>query len=52
MVYTNLKNMRETPPTQSSGNNTGSMQLIREDNKAKIKVQADIFPVMLHEMAK
>ncbi|MFZ2151002.1 MAG: WG repeat-containing protein [Candidatus Absconditicoccaceae bacterium] len=52
MVYTNLKSMWETPPSKVGGNHTGSMQLINEDNGAKIKIQADIFPVMLHEMAK
>ena len=52
LVYANLKNMRETPPSNVTRNNTGSMQLINEDNVAKIKIQADIFPVLLHEMAK
>lgn len=52
MVYVNLKNMREIPPNNVVWNNTGSMQLLNGQNGAKIKIQADTFPVLLHEMAK
>lgn len=52
MVYTNLKYMRETKPANHSSGNTGSMKLVTEEKETKIKIQADIFPVLLHEMAK
>ncbi len=54
MVYSNLKYMRESNPSEKSDAhiNTGLMKLIVEDKETKIEVKADIFPVLLHEMAK
>ncbi len=57
MVYNNLKYMRETPPSSWSwwNNreiNTWSEQLVDKDNDTHIAIQGDIFPVIIHEMAK
>ncbi len=51
MVYTNLKQMWEHTPNWA-WINTGSMELSPADDGTKINIKADIFPVLLHEMAK
>ncbi len=51
MVYTNLKHMWESTPNWAWVN-TGSMELSPAEDGTKIHIKADMFPVLLHEMAK
>lgn len=53
MVYSNLKHMRETPIQENQRwINTWSVQLKNNGKDVKLDIKANVFPVMLHEMAK